>query len=154
MYQLFNCFRYFSQCFRIGQVPATGPSAPGGSEASVSFRAIQGRSGQLPRVTVIGTGYLGLTHAVCLADLGHEVLAIDVDAEKIAQAARGEAPDKAAAAEHWYRHELLAEILAGFGRSPRCPDHPAPPALTWNPGTRNPRPSGLPACPHLRNHAH
>ncbi len=33
----------------------------------------------MPRVTVIGTGYLGLTHAVCLADLGHEVLAIDVD---------------------------------------------------------------------------
>ena len=46
----------------------------------------------MPRVTVIGTGYLGLTHAVCLADLGHEVLAIDVDAEKIAMAARGEAP--------------------------------------------------------------
>jgi len=46
----------------------------------------------LPRVTVIGTGYLGLTHAVCLADLGHEVLAIDVDEEKIAKAASGEAP--------------------------------------------------------------
>jgi UDPglucose 6-dehydrogenase len=46
----------------------------------------------LPRVTVIGTGYLGLTHAVCLADLGHEVLAIDVDAAKIAKAANGEAP--------------------------------------------------------------
>src|ERR1700733_9509046 len=44
------------------------------------------------RVTVIGTGYLGLTHAVCMADLGHEVLAIDVDEEKIAKAARGEAP--------------------------------------------------------------
>jgi UDPglucose 6-dehydrogenase len=46
----------------------------------------------LARVTVVGTGYLGLTHAVCLADLGHEVLAIDIDAEKIAQAAQGEAP--------------------------------------------------------------
>jgi UDPglucose 6-dehydrogenase len=46
----------------------------------------------LPRVTVIGTGYLGLTHAVCLADLGHEILAIDVDAEKVAKAANGEAP--------------------------------------------------------------
>ncbi len=46
----------------------------------------------MARVTVIGTGYLGLTHAVCMADLGHEVLAIDVDAEKIAKAARGEAP--------------------------------------------------------------
>ena len=47
---------------------------------------------QLPRVTVVGTGYLGLTHAVCLADLGHDVLAIDVDEEKIARAANGEAP--------------------------------------------------------------
>ena len=46
----------------------------------------------MPRITVVGTGYLGLTHAVCLADLGHEVLAIDVDAEKIAAAARGEVP--------------------------------------------------------------
>jgi UDPglucose 6-dehydrogenase len=46
----------------------------------------------LPRVTVVGTGYLGLTHAVCLADLGHDVLAIDVDADKIALAASGTAP--------------------------------------------------------------
>jgi len=44
------------------------------------------------RVTVIGTGYLGLTHAVCLAELGHEVLAIDADLNKLAQAAAGHAP--------------------------------------------------------------
>jgi len=43
-------------------------------------------------ITVIGTGYLGLTHAVCLADLGHHVLAADVDAAKIGRAARGEVP--------------------------------------------------------------
>jgi UDPglucose 6-dehydrogenase len=51
-----------------------------------------GRNGQILRISVVGTGYLGLTHAVCMADLGHEVLAIDVDAEKIAKAARGETP--------------------------------------------------------------
>jgi UDPglucose 6-dehydrogenase len=44
------------------------------------------------RLSVIGTGYLGLTHAVCMADLGHEVLAIDVDDEKLGKAARAEAP--------------------------------------------------------------
>jgi UDPglucose 6-dehydrogenase len=44
------------------------------------------------RVTVIGTGYLGLTHAVCMADLGHEVLAIDADLNKVAQAAAGQVP--------------------------------------------------------------
>ncbi len=51
-----------------------------------------GRTGHALRVTVIGTGYLGLTHAVCMADLGHQVLAIDVDSGKIAKAARGEVP--------------------------------------------------------------
>jgi UDPglucose 6-dehydrogenase len=44
------------------------------------------------RVTAIGIGYLGLTHAVCMADLGHQVLAIDVDKDKVAKAARGETP--------------------------------------------------------------
>ena len=51
-----------------------------------------GHNGQVLRVSVVGTGYLGLTHAVCMADLGHQVLAIDVDAEKVAKAAKGEAP--------------------------------------------------------------
>jgi UDPglucose 6-dehydrogenase len=45
-----------------------------------------------PRLTVIGIGYLGLTHAVCMADLGHNVLAIDVDEDRVAGAARGDAP--------------------------------------------------------------
>jgi UDPglucose 6-dehydrogenase len=44
------------------------------------------------RVTVIGTGYLGLTHAVCLAEFGHDVLAVDTDARKVAHAAGGTAP--------------------------------------------------------------
>lgn len=44
------------------------------------------------RVTAIGIGYLGLTHAVCMADLGHQVLAIDVDQDKVAKAAQGEVP--------------------------------------------------------------
>ncbi|HWC82949.1 MAG TPA: UDP-glucose 6-dehydrogenase, partial [Pseudonocardiaceae bacterium] len=43
-------------------------------------------------MTVVGVGYLGLTHAVCLAEFGHEVLAVDTDAGKVAQAAGGTAP--------------------------------------------------------------
>ena len=35
------------------------------------------------RLTVIGTGYLGATHAACMAELGHEVLGVDVDEHKI-----------------------------------------------------------------------
>src|ERR1700677_4005805 len=56
------------------------------------LRIHMGSSDRNLRISVIGTGYLGLTHAVCMADLGHEVLAIDTDAGKIAKAARGEAP--------------------------------------------------------------
>jgi UDPglucose 6-dehydrogenase len=44
------------------------------------------------KITVIGTGYLGLTHAVCMADLGHDVLAIDTDESKLSMAAAGQAP--------------------------------------------------------------
>ena len=35
------------------------------------------------RVTVIGTGYLGVTHAVCMAELGYEVIGLDVDKVKV-----------------------------------------------------------------------
>ena len=38
-----------------------------------------------PRITVVGTGYLGATHAVCMAKLGIEVLGVDVDERKIVE---------------------------------------------------------------------
>jgi UDPglucose 6-dehydrogenase len=49
-------------------------------------------SGKAARITVIGAGYLGLTHAACLAEFGHEVLAVDTDAAKMARAASGSVP--------------------------------------------------------------
>jgi UDPglucose 6-dehydrogenase len=45
-----------------------------------------------PRLTVIGTGYLGATHAVCMAELGFEVLGIDVDPAKVVKLNGGEVP--------------------------------------------------------------
>jgi len=36
-----------------------------------------------PRISVIGTGYLGTTHAVCMAELGYDVIGLDVDAAKL-----------------------------------------------------------------------
>ncbi|MEO3808740.1 UDP-glucose/GDP-mannose dehydrogenase family protein [Sphaerisporangium sp. B11E5] len=44
------------------------------------------------RLTVIGTGYLGATHAACMAALGFEVLGLDVDPVKIARLRAGELP--------------------------------------------------------------
>ena len=41
---------------------------------------------------MLGTGYLGATHAVCMASLGFEVLGLDVDPTKIERLAAGEVP--------------------------------------------------------------
>jgi UDPglucose 6-dehydrogenase len=45
-----------------------------------------------PRLTVIGTGYLGATHAVCMAELGFEVLGLDVLPEKVEALQSGTVP--------------------------------------------------------------
>jgi len=44
------------------------------------------------RLSVIGTGYLGTVHSACMAEIGHDVLGVDTDADKIAALAEGEAP--------------------------------------------------------------
>jgi UDPglucose 6-dehydrogenase len=60
-----------------------------------------------PRLSVIGTGYLGATHAICMASAGYDVVAVDVDPGKIAALAAGQLPFHEPALP-----ELLAEALA------------------------------------------
>ena len=43
------------------------------------------------KINVIGCGYLGTVHAVCLATLGHEVVGVDTDVAKVRRLSRGEA---------------------------------------------------------------
>lgn len=43
-------------------------------------------------VSVFGTGYVGLVQAVALADVGHNVVCVDIDSQKIAQLQRAIAP--------------------------------------------------------------
>ncbi len=45
-----------------------------------------------PRLSVIGTGYLGATHAVCMVELGYDVIGLDVDPAKIEKLRAGEVP--------------------------------------------------------------
>ncbi|MER7177918.1 UDP-glucose/GDP-mannose dehydrogenase family protein [Streptomyces hyaluromycini] len=59
------------------------------------------------RVTVIGTGYLGATHAACMAEIGHEVLGLDVDPDKVAALRSGRVPFYEPGLE-----ELLAKHVA------------------------------------------
>src|SRR5262245_4301813 len=63
-----------------------------------------------PRIAVIGTGYLGVTHAACLAELGYAVLGVATDAAKVARLARGQPT--------FYEPDL-AELLARHTASGR-----------------------------------
>jgi UDPglucose 6-dehydrogenase len=56
------------------------------------------------RMVVLGTGYLGATHAACMAELGHDVLGVDVDPSKLAKLEAGEVP---------FFEPGLAEVLRG-----------------------------------------
>ena len=55
------------------------------------------------RLAIIGSGYVGLVAAACFAELGHEVVSIDNDVEKIELLKRGGVP---------IHVEFLPELLA------------------------------------------
>ncbi|PPL15756.1 UDP-glucose dehydrogenase family protein [Microterricola pindariensis] len=62
------------------------------------------------KLSVIGCGYLGAVHASAMAELGHEVVGIDVDQAKIEQLAAGRPP---------FFEPGLPEILTSAGASGR-----------------------------------
>jgi UDPglucose 6-dehydrogenase len=61
------------------------------------------------KLTVIGTGYLGATHAVAMAELGFDVLALDIEPRKIEMLSQGRVPMFEPGLE-----ELLAQHVAGI----------------------------------------
>ncbi|WP_108445883.1 UDP-glucose dehydrogenase family protein [Halomonas denitrificans] len=44
------------------------------------------------RITIFGSGYVGLVTGACLADVGHDVMCVDVDEDKVARLNAGEVP--------------------------------------------------------------
>ena len=62
------------------------------------------------RISVIGTGYLGATHAACLAACGHDVVGVDTDGDRIAALRAGRAP---------FHEPGLDDVLADGVRSGR-----------------------------------
>lgn len=55
------------------------------------------------RITVVGTGYVGLTTGVCLASLGHQVAAVDIEPDRVAAVNAAKPP---------FYEPRLAEMLA------------------------------------------
>jgi len=56
------------------------------------------------RVSVVGTGYVGLVSGVCLAHVGHDVVCVDLDAEKVDAINAGTSP---------IHEDGLEELLGG-----------------------------------------
>ena len=59
------------------------------------------------KIAVVGAGYVGLVSSVCLAHIGHHVICVDVDEEKVRQLKQAKLPIYEPGLE-----ELLKECLA------------------------------------------
>jgi UDPglucose 6-dehydrogenase len=79
---------------------------------STSPAAVPPPSGAVrPRLTFLGTGYLGATYAICFAELGYEVLGFDIDEAKIAKLTAGEVPFHEPGLDELLRKNLAAGRL-------------------------------------------
>lgn len=62
----------------------------------------------MSRITIVGTGYVGLSTGACFSHLGHEVVCLDIDVQKITRLNSGEIPIVEDGLEHL--------VLEGLGK--------------------------------------
>lgn len=79
------------------------------------------------KITVAGTGYVGLVAGVCFAEVGHQVICVDVDEEKIKLLKQGISPIYEAGLEELLKKNLAAGRIELYHRLPyslqRCRCH-------------------------------
>ncbi|BFU46862.1 UDP-glucose dehydrogenase family protein [Krasilnikovia sp. MM14-A1004] len=81
-------------------------------QTATAFTEVSPPSGaSRPRLSFLGTGYLGATYAICFAELGYEVLGFDVDEAKIAKLAGGQVPFHEPGLDELLRANLAAGRL-------------------------------------------
>src|SRR5690348_15493412 len=64
------------------------------------------------KVTVVGTGYVGLVTGCCLAEAGHNVICVDNNAAKVTAMQRGDAPIYEPGLEQLMRRNIKRERLS------------------------------------------
>jgi UDPglucose 6-dehydrogenase len=64
-----------------------------------------------PRLTFIGAGYLGATYAICYAELGYEVLGVEIDVHKVEDFMRGDVPFHEPGLDEMLKRNLAAGRL-------------------------------------------
>ena len=75
------------------------------------------------KVTIFGSGYVGLVSGACLADAGNHVICVDIDAARIEQLNRGEVPIHEPGLEDLIRHNRDAGRLEFTSDETRAVEH-------------------------------
>ncbi len=75
------------------------------------------------KITIFGTGYVGLVTGACLADVGHDVLCMDVDQAKIDQLLQGQIPIYEPGLEAIVTHNAEAGRLAFTTNAQQAVEH-------------------------------
>src|SRR5438045_4604652 len=75
------------------------------------------------RVTIFGSGYVGLVTGACLADAGNHVMCVDVDAARIERLNRGEVPIHEPGLEALIKRNAEAGRIEFTTDAPRAVEH-------------------------------
>jgi UDPglucose 6-dehydrogenase len=95
-------------------------SRAGGTEAVAADAPVNIAS---MKITVIGTGYVGLVSGACLAEMGNDVLCMDVDPRKIEMLERGEIPIWEPGLQEMVRRNVAARRMKFTLDAARAVDH-------------------------------
>jgi UDPglucose 6-dehydrogenase len=66
---------------------------------------------KIMNITIIGSGYVGLVTGACFAEVGHHVICVDNDKQKIATLQKGQIPIYEPGLDNLIRHNVAAQRL-------------------------------------------
>lgn len=75
------------------------------------------------KITVVGTGYVGLVTGTCLAEAGNDVLCVDIDKAKVAKMQNGEVPIYEPHLETYFERNIKAGRLRFTTKTAQGVDH-------------------------------